>query len=179
MYLQIRSEIGTKLLYFLTYSGRHVADVVLKAGIRGSDQSKDKVINVMPYDLWKGVIRKLKTLTPSDIPTWTLKWARAMEAIWWETKLDFQKDEIERMRMLVLNCGEGSKLYWLRLWKNHIGMGGISAVKAFATVLQEVVKEKVPRCHHLQVIVLHGNDLTDEHMEVLAPVFLNCRSVFL
>ena len=78
MYLQIRSEIGTKLLYFLTYSGRHVADVVLKAGIRGSDQSKDKVINVMPYDLWKGVIRKLKTLTPSDIPTWTLKWVRKL-----------------------------------------------------------------------------------------------------
>ena len=44
--------------------GREVADVVLKAGIKGSDKSKADLINLMPYHLWIKVLPKLEKLTP-------------------------------------------------------------------------------------------------------------------
>ena len=66
-------------------------------------------------------------------------------------------------------------LYMLRLPYRMIGLGGISSVRALATVLQEELrKEKVPLCHHLQELKLEGNNLNDEHLAVLAPAFGKC-----
>ena len=44
-------------------SGKEFSVMVLNAGIRGSDQSKADLINMMPFNLWKKVLPKLERLT--------------------------------------------------------------------------------------------------------------------
>ena len=95
------------MLYFFLHCdlGKEVADVVLKAGIRGSDQSKADLINLLPYYLWLDVLPKLERLTPYDGQLWTITWAR--EA----TNSQRDQEELPRMRRLVLKEGRGSKFY--------------------------------------------------------------------
>ena len=52
--------------------GKEAADVVLNAGVRGSDQSKADLINLMPGDLWGEVLPRLEKLTTFDGEPWTL-----------------------------------------------------------------------------------------------------------
>ena len=54
-------------------SGKELSDMVFNAGIRGSDQSKADLINMMPFNLWKKVLPKLERLTPYDGQPWTSK----------------------------------------------------------------------------------------------------------
>ena len=64
-------------------------------------------------------------------------------------------EQLCRMRRLVLESSEGSKLYDLSLLGEDIGKGGVSAVKALAAVLMEKVREKdvwVTRCCDLQLL---------------------------
>ena len=83
------------------------------------------------------------------------------------------QEELPRMRRLVLKEGRGSKLYRLRLPYQMIGLGGMSSVRALATVLQEELRRD-PLCHHFNELSLSGNNLNDEHLAVLAPVFGKC-----
>jgi len=138
--------------------------------MRGTDKSKADLINLMPYHLWIKVLRKLERLTPNVGQPWTLKWARKAS--------DFEKDheELSRMRRLVSSESWGSKPFLLRLEVKHIGLGGMSAVRALATVLEEELrKDKLPRYHYLRKIDLDCNRFNDEHLEVLATVFSRCR----
>ena len=59
------------MLYFNL--DKEAADVVLKAGVRGSDQSKADLINLMPYSLWFKVLDKLEKLTTLDGEPWTIE----------------------------------------------------------------------------------------------------------
>ena len=52
--------------------GKEAADVVLNAGVRGSDQSKADLINLMPWRLWEKVLPRLEMLTTLDGEPWTL-----------------------------------------------------------------------------------------------------------
>ena len=52
--------------------GKEAADVVLNAGVRGSDQSKADLINLMPERLWAQVLPRLEKLTTLDGEPWTL-----------------------------------------------------------------------------------------------------------
>ena len=52
--------------------GKEAADVVLNAGVRGSDQSKADLINLMPYQLWDQVLPQLEKLTTFDGEAWTV-----------------------------------------------------------------------------------------------------------
>ena len=45
--------------------------MVRNAGVRGSDQSKADLINLMPVDLWDEVLPELEKLTTSDGEPWT------------------------------------------------------------------------------------------------------------
>ena len=45
--------------------------MVLNAGVRGSDQSKADMINLMPERLWEKVLSKLEKLTTYDGEPWT------------------------------------------------------------------------------------------------------------
>ena len=55
-----------------SYLDKEAADVVLNAGVRGSDQSKADLINLMPVQLWREVLDKLEKLTPFDGEPWTV-----------------------------------------------------------------------------------------------------------
>jgi len=93
-------------------------------------------------------------------------------------KEDAEEEELKRMRRLVFQKGSGSKLYSLELLGQRIGAGGLPSVKALATVLQETrSKDQKPRCSDLQRLDLRRNDLTDEHMEIIAPVIALCSNL--
>ena len=51
---------------------KEAAEVVRNAGIKGSDQSKADLINLMPEDLWDKVLPKLEELTTFDGEPWIL-----------------------------------------------------------------------------------------------------------
>ena len=91
-------------------------------------------------------------------------------------KEDAEEEELKRMWRLVFKTGLGSKLYELNLSDKKIGLGGKPSVKALATVLQEErSKDHKPLCSDLQRLNLDKNKLTDEHMEIIAPVISKCR----
>ena len=129
--------------------------MVLTAGVRGSDKSKENLINLMPCDLWDNVLPKLEQLTTYEGKSWTVNWAtEARKGLKEEKVKQFEEDELNRMRRLVFKCSEGSKLYQLHFVDTHIGAGGLSSVKALATVLQEKrsSKDQKPRCIDLQML---------------------------
>ena len=91
--------------------------MVFNTGIRGSDQSKADLINMMPFNLWKKVLPKLELLTPQDGQSWMLEWAQ--EA----TDSTRDQEKLAIMRRLVFKQGQGSKLYDLNLKNKHSERG--------------------------------------------------------
>lgn len=146
---------------------KEASDAVINAGIKYPYRSA-KLTNLMPKYLWLHVLPRLEKLTPYDGEPWTVGWAT-------EAKNDkdaavFAKEELARIRCLVLKVGKGSKLYLLDLSRKSIGKGGLSTVIALASVLQEEW-EMIPRCANLQRLRLSCNKLTDEHIVALTPTF--------
>jgi len=154
---------------------KFAADVVLNAGIRGSDRNKADLINLMPKWLWKKVLPKLEDLTVSyEGEPWSLCWAAEEVGV----LLECDRVELVRMRRLVFKSGLGSKLYVLDLEENWIGAGGLSWVKALSTVLLEKCpRNNKPRCNDIQRMNLARNDLTDEHIAILAPMLSECSNL--
>jgi len=150
---------------------KDASDAVCNAGKKCPYQSAD-LTNLMPKDLWRQVLPRLETLTPYDGEPWTVGWARLNG----KDTAEFAKEELGRMRRLVFKVGIGSRLYYLDLALKRIGRGGRSTVRALATVLQEAC-EMMPRCADLQRLYLGANELTDEQIRVLGPVFSLCRKL--
>jgi len=156
---------------------KEAANVVRNAGVRGSDRSsKVDLVNLMPKDLWRKVLPKLEKLTTFDGKQWTYQWATRYRKDL--KKEEAKREEQNRMRRLVCRQGSGSSLYDLDLARVDIGRGGLPSVKALATVLQEArSKDNMPRCSDLQRLDLRTNELTDEHIGVLAPVVAKCSNL--
>jgi len=158
-------------------NGKDASDAVRNAGIKCSYRSAD-LTNLMPKDLWHQVLPKLEKLTPYDSQPWTVGWANAAGRglIGKDALREFAKEELARIRCLVNKVGIGSKLYDLNLSHECIGRGGLSTVRALATVLQEEW-EMIPRCADLQRLHLGADELTDEQINVLGPAFSMCNNL--
>jgi len=154
-------------------------EVVRNAGIRGADNRKPDLINIMPHRFWEKLLPRLEKLTPLDGKPWTREWASAERGVRNELEVaKFKEEQVCRMRRLVFKCGEGSKLYSLYLERKKIGAGGLSAVQALADVLQEKAgMDNQPRCRSLSRLQLQLNHLTTEYMGVLAPSIANCSKL--
>ena len=76
--IQTASEEGYLIFLMRCDLGKEAADVVLKAGIKGSDKSKADLINLMPEYLQRQVLPKLERLTSYDDLPWTHEWAGKM-----------------------------------------------------------------------------------------------------
>jgi len=153
-----------------------VPQVVRDAGIKGSCNSKEKLINLMPRHLWRQILVKLTKLTPYDGEPWTIAWARYIA-----DDEHAMVEEINRMRWLIFVEGEGSKLFRLILQYKRIGDCGNRAVKAFCTVLQEEVRDRVDghvkRCSYIKHLDLARNGLKDEHLWILSGSLRSCRKL--
>jgi len=151
-------------------TGKETAAVVRNAGIRGSDQSKADLINIMPRALWALILPELEKITADDAMPWTLDWAKKAPKA--------REGELNRMRLLVSSRASGSKLYKLNLWFTKIGGGGVQSVKSLVTILQEKrSKDQKPYCIDLQRLTLAGNRLTNEHIGILSPVISICSKL--
>ena len=72
---RLDQKMGIIYFFFLHCDlGKDAADVVLNAGIRGSDQSKADLINLMPISLWERVLPVLERLSPYEYEPWTEEW---------------------------------------------------------------------------------------------------------
>ena len=80
-----------------------------------------------------------------------------------------------RMRHLLSQVGGGTRLYELDLESEYLGVGRVAPMKGIAHVLEEKLsKDNLPRCYRLQELSITKNELTDEHMAVLAPTIAKC-----
>jgi len=133
------------------------------------------LINLMPYYLWRKVLQRLEKLTAFDGKPWTTEWGSAGRGLNEEDFAKFEKEQVVRMRRLVFQCGEGSKLFSLNLQRKKIGAGGLTAVKALVAVLQEKTpRQRHPLCRDILILQLELNRLTTEYMNVLAPAIAYC-----
>jgi len=82
------------------------------------------------------------------------------------------------MRRLIFIGGKGSDPYTLDLKGKNIGRGGLTALQALSTVLLEKRNDDKRYCaHDLQILRLSSNELTDDHLTVLARAVAKCRKL--
>jgi len=136
--------------------------VVRLAGKRGAVESKTDLINLMPMHLWHKTLAKLLIQTPYDGEAWSLSWAKAGS--------DLAVRDESWIRRLAFNSGLRFKLYNLDLADKKIGGNDVSAVWALRKMLEEMEKEKILPCSYLRSLHLEGNNLKDEHIEIVAAV---------
>jgi len=176
------STSSTLNCWIKTLIGKEVVDAERNAGFEKSNVSKSDVINQinqMPFYCWKQVLPMLEILTPFDGKPWTCEWATsAGTGLVGGQVLEFKKEELNRMRRLVFMGGKGSELYSLDLKGKKIGRGGLSAVQALSTILQEKRNnDKMPRAHDLKILRLYSNELNDDHLTILARAISKCRKL--
>lgn len=154
----------------------NIPDVVKNAGIVRSDGAKPKLVNLVPYGIWLSILPELQKISSYESEPWSLAWENSVERSRLE-EWDYKNELMSRMRRLIKNGVQGSKIYKLTLSGN--GLGKVDeAVQALVSVLLESNEKGEFQCSNLQQIYLNRNSLQDKHIELLGAVFGKCKNLW-
>jgi len=148
------------------------ANVLQQAGVAGSENSyaKRKYLNLMPQGLWQIVLPRLDNLIKHKTDIWSIEWALKTD------EKEREMDETDRMRRLVFDNSTGSKMFQVWIQSKQLGLGGIPAMKALKTVLEEETGWG-KRCSETQVLSLYDNSLNDKCISCLSPTIALCSNL--